>query len=147
MPDVTIREPVQTRLSLDPWDDRSRTESLVESNRTESIDPASAPGAHHEPRGREDRVRPTLRTAVSPQERLNPGVALPAAARLRPASLPDASERAERPTDMSPPTIQVTIGRVEVRAPAASAREARRVKATPSVLPLNDYLRRRKEGA
>jgi hypothetical protein len=52
-----------------------------------------------------------------------------------------------RPADSSPPTIQVTIGRVEVRASAAPPREERRAKADSAVLPLNEYLRRRKEGA
>ena len=56
--------------------------------------------------------------------------------------------RRERAAAPEPAPVQITIGRVEVRAaPAGPEREPRRAGPTPPRLSLEDYLRQRTEGA
>ncbi|HMR12467.1 MAG TPA: hypothetical protein PKE42_01915 [Arachnia sp.] len=57
-----------------------------------------------------------------------------------------AYERGSRATDSRETTIHVTIGRVEVRAASQPPQEARRRPSGPNVLPLDEYLRRRRGG-
>lgn len=67
-------------------------------------------------------------------------------AQIRPALAPEAETHAASRIDAAAPAIHVTIGRVEVRAPAPPPREPRRATPNPAVLPLNEYLRRRSGG-
>jgi hypothetical protein len=84
-----------------------------------------------QPFGRQDRSSP-LRSRV-----VQPG----AARRLRPEAfqLPTRVQNAE-------PTIQVTIGRVEVRAVPEQAGRARKERSPSPVMGLDEYLRRRVKG-
>jgi len=62
------------------------------------------------------------------------------------ARLPASAERDGRHGNMPPPVIEVTIGRVDVRAilPPVPAPPARAVRST--TIPLEDYLRERPRG-
>jgi hypothetical protein len=65
---------------------------------------------------------------------------------IAPAPLPhtgDAASSRDRGASAPMPTIHVTIGRVEVRAVQAPAREARPVRASEQPMSLDEYLRRR----
>lgn len=66
---------------------------------------------------------------------------------VRPASSLEPWDRDGPRNDPPVPAIHVTIGRVEVRAPAPTRRETPRRSANPAVMPLNEYLRRHKGGA
>jgi hypothetical protein len=57
-----------------------------------------------------------------------------------------AAPRRPRPAIQPEPTIQVTIGRVEVRATQSAAPARPRERHTPSAMSLEEYLRRRAEG-
>jgi hypothetical protein len=59
--------------------------------------------------------------------------------RLEPLQIPTRVQKAE-------PTIQVTIGRVEVRAVPEQAGRARKERSSSPVMGLNEYLRRRAKG-
>lgn len=52
----------------------------------------------------------------------------------------------ERPTSQPEPVINVTIGRIEVRAIPASAQPAQKPRSMPPVMTLDEYLRKRAEG-
>lgn len=52
----------------------------------------------------------------------------------------------ERQTEASTPTIQVTIGRIEVRATVAAATPARKTSAKSSAMSLDEYLKQRQRG-
>jgi hypothetical protein len=74
--------------------------------------------------------------------------------RLTPASL-TTPPRLTTATDIRPlppgepaptPTIQVTIGRIEVRATPAAAPPARKERSAPQVMSLDDYLHQRNQG-
>ena len=68
------------------------------------------------------------------------------AATQRNVELPAEQKQPERPIQ-PPPTIQVTIGRVEVRAtPPPSPSATARPTSAPAVKSLDDYLRQREEG-
>ncbi len=67
----------------------------------------------------------------------------------RPSALPEVRDRslAEPPmAPEAPPTIQVTIGRVEVRATPAPARKKKKARPQPTVMSLDDYLKQRAQG-
>jgi len=68
---------------------------------------------------------------------------------------PSMRPRMTRPTDEDrrsaapppPPTVTVTIGRIDVRAPARARREPPRAAVRPAVQSLDEYLRRRRGGS
>lgn len=57
------------------------------------------------------------------------------------------ARRPRRENDAGPTTVHVTIGRVEVRAPAPAPRAPRPSRPTPAVMSLEQYLSRRAGGA
>jgi hypothetical protein len=67
---------------------------------------------------------------------------LPAAVSVQPR-VPTYGEPVEPTSAAPPPIIQVTIGRIDVRATPAPAAPAQRQRATPPVMGLDDYLRQR----
>lgn len=86
--------------------------------------------------------------AVARPERGETGYLTQSTTALRPAPVLDLHEQVLRRDDASQTlTVQVTIGRIEIRAAGRPASEVRRPAANPAILPLNEYLRRHKGGA
>lgn len=87
------------------------------------------------------------RAAAQPRPDPDPGDRYP---RVRPAARDGGVAYRRDPEAGQPQTIHVTIGRVEVRAPARPHRDARQELQRPAVnsavLPLEEYLRRRSGG-
>jgi hypothetical protein len=119
----------------EPEHDRKRpTDDILEH---QSHEPE--PKAHPEPnRGLEPEppppVRPKPKTAeavLQPHVKAMPELAFPWVKQTRPA-------------EDREPTIQVTIGRIEVRATPAPAQASGRERSQPRVMSLDEYLRRRR---
>lgn len=94
-----------------------------------------------------------VRSAPAPEPRivsvaqLSPKVALPATVPAQPASRSTAPPvAAEPPASSEAATVQVTIGRVEVRAARPTVAASKRQPPKPPVMGLEEYLRRRDSG-
>jgi len=66
---------------------------------------------------------------------------------IRPRITRPADENRRSAAPPSPPTVTVTIGRIDVRAPARARREPPRAAARPAVQSLDEYLSRRNGGS
>lgn len=106
------------------------------------------PPAHEQPHTIPTRSLPTPKENVTPST-VSPKPASPSPSFMTPAIRPALPPMPARPTQTkSPepaPTINVTIGRVEVRAAPAVSPPPRAPKA-PNVMTLDEYLHRRKNG-
>jgi translation initiation factor IF-2 len=96
--------------------------------------PAAPPAVGREARGDGEHAAPSILPPAAAERR-----PVPVATDIRPAPPAEAARPA---ADQPAPVIEVTIGRVEVRA-APAARAPRR---EPPPLPLADYLERRSSG-
>ena len=124
--------------------------------------PPIEPSPAEEPRAASLRVQPAL-TIIHESERhvgptaptseptdklpahLEPALPAPRAGRLEPAlpAVPEAP--VQSPAATPEPVINVTIGRVEIRAAAVAPAPERKPRPEPPVLSLDDYLRRRQQ--
>lgn len=91
-------------------------------------------------------TRPTGDSVSAPEKALaaappNPGEIAPMPVRHAADAAPSRAQDALAPM----PTIHVTIGRVEVRAVQAPARDAQQVRASEQPMSLDEYLRRRSQ--
>ncbi|HEU5330776.1 MAG TPA: hypothetical protein VFU78_21970, partial [Thermomicrobiales bacterium] len=75
----------------------------------------------------------------------SPRQAILAQPQVRPLTVPTPAPRPSEPQREAAPSIQVTIGRVEVRAVPAET-PARAARPAPPTLSLEDYLRQRNGG-
>jgi len=95
-------------------------------------------------------LRPSDVSRGEPVSPSDPGTAGPARVVVQPRvalySEPAGPARS-RPTIRAEPAIQVTIGRVEVRATHPAAPVSPRERQTPTAMSLEEYLRRRAEGS
>jgi hypothetical protein len=68
---------------------------------------------------------------------------------LNPSIIPSApviSSRPEQPIPKPEPVINVTIGRIEVRAMPPSTQQVKKPRSTPPVMTLDEYLQKRSKG-
>ncbi len=123
--------------------------------------PPAAPGPAENPAPAPPRVQPaqtivqqserqtSLPAATAPPAekttRLEPALSAPPANGLQPALSPPPPTSAQPPAAGPEPVINVTIGRVEIRAVAAPPPPQRTPRTEPAVMSLEDYLRRRRE--
>jgi hypothetical protein len=119
-------ETVIRRVAIEPTPSPTIASPVEVSSRARAVAPARHAAADHS--------APTLEPAAPAPARFG--------AQPRPARQPDAAS-----TTAPPPTVRVTIGRIEVRAarPPQPAQLAVREEAAPS-MGLDDYLRRRSGG-
>lgn len=95
-------------------------------------------------------VPPSAAGGLAPQPAVRPATAVPEVSSTRPRVVPVQTRRAARetPPPQAPadagPTIQVTIGRVEVRATTSPAAQPTGRPASP-IMTLEEYLRRKTE--
>jgi hypothetical protein len=137
----------QPRLNVPPPDARDHAPSHNASPTEEAdLTPAET---------RRSRVIPPESDPTREQQVIEPGIPPAVAADNRPMTVPTVRpasslkplDRDGPRTEQTAPTIHVTIGRVEVRAPAPTQRETPRNAGNPAIMPLNEYLRRHKGGA
>lgn len=138
------REPLIERIVIErnvPTELRSANADAPPVQRHDPRQPAIAAAAPVAPPTVSRTTPPLIVRAESPSGLI--ARPLPAAMSVQPR-LPTHGEPAE-PASAEPPTpiIQVTIGRIDVRATPAPAAPAQRQRATPPVMGLDDYLRQR----
>ena len=78
------------------------------------------------------------------EEGLTQGLLTPSATLIAPAIPYQAGP--ERPVSQPEPVINVTIGRIEVRATPASTPQSQKTRSTPPVMTLDEYLQKRSKG-
>jgi hypothetical protein len=126
-----------------PLEDARATRAPEASATLKRIEPAHM----HEPAHTHEPARAAEGEAESPAPRSTRRVGQEQAAFAQPASRRGARQaaarEAARPRAEAAPTINVTIGRVEVRATQAPTPAPRRAEASAPRLSLDDYLRRR----
>jgi hypothetical protein len=159
-PATEIREVVELRV-IDPL---PRAKPRTEMQRQDVVPAGEAPleptlrsdveryYSRNQPQAAEDHDAPRPPAAGQYRQAVTGFPSRPAAAERAPAPAPRIiPARAERkaaapyPPDLSQPTIQVTIGRIEVRA-AAPAQPHKPARAPSAVLGLEEYLRQRSGG-
>ena len=87
-----------------------------------------------------------LRPAPPPVQAVSPGLAVPPPRRPASAAHHDRRDRHEDAAARDAAPVHVSIGRIEIRAVAPPPAPARRERAAPQPLGLDDYLRQRARG-
>jgi hypothetical protein len=90
-------------------------------------------------------IQPFQPVVVPPAQRRDTATQLAPALPLRESPMRPPARRVAPEAAAPTPTIQVTIGRIEVRA-TTPVRPTRTERSTPSVMSLDDYLRQRDGG-